>query len=103
MLRLRALPAARLLAHGAPLTARSRRCPRSAEPAPRDAMLAWRNRHGRLPTSCDWSRSHASRRGGQALARIADGHWPASATVTDLYGSWAAAHAHALGAPRPRP
>jgi hypothetical protein len=31
------------------------------------AMLEWRERYGRLPTSCDWSRTHARRRGGQAL------------------------------------
>lgn len=62
----------------------------------RDAMLAWRSLHGRLPTSYDWSRTHARRRGGQALARLTGGDWPSSATVTDLYGSWAAARADAL-------
>src|SRR5438067_10702691 len=31
------------------------------------AMLEWRERYGRLPSSYDWSRSHARRRGGQAL------------------------------------
>jgi hypothetical protein len=59
-------------------------------------MLAWRDRYGRLRTSYDWSRTHAQRRGGQALARLADGDWPSATTVTDLYGSWAAAHADAL-------
>jgi len=63
----------------------------------RDAMLAWRDRYGRLPTSYDWSRTHARRRGGQALARLSDGDWPSSTTVTDLYDSWTAARADALG------
>ena len=65
-------------------------------------MRAWRDRYGRLPTSYDWSRTHARRRGGQALTRLADGDWPSPATVTDLYGSWAAAHGHALGTRRRR-
>jgi hypothetical protein len=65
-------------------------------------MLAWRERYGGLPTSYDWSRTHAHRRGGQALARLTDGDWPSSATVTDLYGSWAAAHAQAVVGRRTR-
>jgi hypothetical protein len=69
----------------------------------RDTLLAWRDRYGRLPTSYDWSRTHAHRRGGQALARLADGDWPSSATVTDLYRGWTAAHADTLRARRPRP
>jgi hypothetical protein len=32
-----------------------------------DAMRDWRERHGRLPTSYDWRRTHARRRGGEAL------------------------------------
>jgi hypothetical protein len=64
----------------------------------RDAMLAWRSRYGDLPTSYDWSRTHARRRGGQALARLVAGDWPSSATVSDLYGSWAGARADALRA-----
>jgi hypothetical protein len=68
----------------------------------RDAMLAWRSDYGRLPTSYDWSRTHARRRGGQALARLGNRDWPSSATVTDLYGSWAAAHADALRPHRAR-
>ena len=64
----------------------------------RDAMLAWRDRYGRPPTSYDWSRTHAHRRGGRALARLTGGEWPSCATVTDLYGSWAAANADALRA-----
>ena len=40
--------------------------------------------------------TEASRaRGGEALARLSAGTWPAPATVIDLYGSWAAARADA--------
>jgi hypothetical protein len=35
------------------------------------AMREWRDRYGRLPSSYDWSRTHARRRGGDALARLA--------------------------------
>jgi hypothetical protein len=59
-------------------------------------VLTWRNRYGRLPTSYDWSRTYAHWRGGQALNRLTDGDWPSSATVTDRYGGWAAAHPDAL-------
>src|SRR6201995_466271 len=34
-----------------------------------DAMREWRTRYGRLPTSYDWSVTHARRRGGEALER----------------------------------
>jgi hypothetical protein len=37
-----------------------------------DAMRAWQSRYGRLPSSYDWSRTHARRRGGQS-ARAARG------------------------------
>ena len=40
-----------------------------------DAIRAWRDRYGRLPTSYDWSRTHARRRGGQALERLDDCDW----------------------------
>jgi AraC-like DNA-binding protein len=59
-----------------------------------DAMRAWQQRHGRLPSSYDWSRTHARRRGGDALARL-DGEWPAPGTVTDLFGTWDHARAEA--------
>jgi hypothetical protein len=62
----------------------------------RAAMRAWRDRYGTRPSSYDWSRTHASRRGGQALERLAEGDWPSPATVTDLYGTWSAACADAL-------
>lgn len=59
-------------------------------------MRAWRACHDTPPSSYDWSRTHARRRGGQALARLAEGDWPAPGTVTDLYGTWAAAHTDAF-------
>jgi hypothetical protein len=62
----------------------------------RDAMLAWLERFGDLPTSYEWSRTHARRRGGPALERLQESDWPSPATVTELYGSWAAARAEAL-------
>jgi AcrR family transcriptional regulator len=43
----------------------------------RDAIRARRDRYGEPPSSYDWSRTHARRRGGQALARLAEGDWPA--------------------------
>jgi hypothetical protein len=62
----------------------------------RDAMRAWRARYGAAPSSYDWSRIHARRRGGEALKRVRAGEWPAPSTVTDVYGSWAAALADAF-------
>lgn len=56
-----------------------------------EAMRAWERRHGRPPSSYDWSRTHARRRGGAALASLQEGQWPTPATVSDLFGSWAAA------------
>ena len=44
-----------------------------------------------------WSRTHARRRGGEALKRLQVGEWPAPSTVIDLYGAWAAARADAFG------
>jgi hypothetical protein len=64
----------------------------------RDAMLEWRDRFGKLPSSYEWSRTQARRRGGAALERLQDGGWPSPGTVTDLYGTWAAARADALKA-----
>jgi hypothetical protein len=69
----------------------------------REAVLAWFERFEALPTSYEWSRTHA-RRGGPALERLQSGDWPSPATVTDLYGTWAAARADALKAlQRPPP
>src|SRR5579864_3812295 len=49
-----------------------------------DAMRSWEARYGRLPTSYDWSSTHARRRGGDAIARLAGGEWPAASVVTRL-------------------
>ena len=59
------------------------------------AMLDWRARYGRLPSSYDWSRTHTRRRGGQALERLARGDWPAASVVTRLFGTWSSARAMA--------
>jgi len=56
-----------------------------------EAMREWRDRYGRLPTSYDWSRSHARRRGGEPLARLRAREWPSASVVSDLFGSWEAA------------
>jgi AraC-like DNA-binding protein len=37
-----------------------------------DAMLAWRERYGRLPSSYDWSRTHARRRWGRGARAPGD-------------------------------
>jgi len=58
-----------------------------------EAMRSWEVRYGRLPTSYDWSRTHARRRGGAALARLAEGEWPAASVVTRLFGTWSGARA----------
>jgi hypothetical protein len=58
-----------------------------------EAMLRWRERYGRLPSSYDWSRTHAQRRGGEALARLVEGDWPPASAVTDVCGGWDAARA----------
>ena len=67
----------------------------------RDAMRAWQNRYGRLPSSYDWSRTHARRRGEQALARLDDGDWPSASIVGDVYGSWEAARGAVTWTPSP--
>ena len=59
-------------------------------------MRAWQDRYGNPPSSTDWSRTHARRRGGEGLKRLQTGEWPAPSTVIDLYGSWAAAVADAF-------
>ena len=62
----------------------------------REAMRAWQKRYGTPPSSYDWSRTHASKRAGDALSRLQDATWPTASTVSDLYGSWAAARADAF-------
>ena len=56
-----------------------------------DAMLEWRARYGRLPSSYDWSLTHAFRRGGAPLQRLNAGDWPSASAVSGVYGSWKAA------------
>jgi hypothetical protein len=56
-----------------------------------DAMRQWRELYGRLPSSCDWSRTHARRRGADALERLVQGRWPAASVVSTHFGTWAAA------------
>jgi hypothetical protein len=53
-----------------------------------EAMRDWRDRYGRLPTSHDWSRTHARRRGGLAHHRLAEGDWPSPSVVSKLFGTW---------------
>ena len=62
-----------------------------------EAMLVWELRYGRLPSSYDWSRTHARRRGGEALRRLDHGCWPSASVVTAVWGSWSAAR-RAIGA-----
>jgi hypothetical protein len=57
------------------------------------AMLEWRARYGQLPSSHDWSRTHARRRGGEALARLSAGDWPSASVVTAVFGRWSLARA----------
>ena len=59
------------------------------------AMREWRQQYGRLPSSYDWSRTHACRRGGEALDRLRTGDWPSASVVTVVCGSWEAARAAA--------
>jgi AcrR family transcriptional regulator len=70
------------------------------------AMLEWRDRYGRWPSSYDWSRTHARRRGEQALRRLAGGRWPAASVVGVVFGSWGVARQAAAegtrGEGRPR-
>ena len=60
-----------------------------------DTMLRWSTRYGRLPSSYDWSRTHARRRGGEPLERFSTDDWPSAGVVTAVYGSWKAARAAA--------
>jgi hypothetical protein len=70
------------------------------------AMLEWREGYGQLPSSYDWSRTHARQRGGHALRRLAGGRWPAASVVSAVFGRWAAARqaatAKSLGDHAPR-
>jgi hypothetical protein len=70
----------------------------------RAAMHRWAELYGAPPSSYDWSRTHARRRGGEALRRLDSSEWPAPATVCRLHGSWASAVADVFaGAPEGAP
>jgi len=56
-----------------------------------EAMLEWSGRNGQLPSSYDWSRTHAHRRGGEPLERLRAGDWPSASAVSGCCGSWRAA------------
>ena len=60
-----------------------------------EVMLDWRSRYGRLPSSYDWSRSHARRRGGEAIDRLERGECPAASVISRLFGTWGNARAAA--------
>jgi AcrR family transcriptional regulator len=60
-----------------------------------EAMLGWRDIYDGWPSSYDWSRTHARRRGGERLERLSGGEWPCASVVTGVYGSWKAARAAA--------
>jgi hypothetical protein len=62
------------------------------------AMIEWVNRYGRLRSSCDWSRTHAKRRGGVALKRLDEREWAWASVVGPLFGSWQEARGMATGA-----
>jgi hypothetical protein len=59
------------------------------------AMREWEHLYGELPSSYDWSRTHAKRRGGTALKRLGDGAWPAASVAGELFGTWHDARAAA--------
>jgi hypothetical protein len=53
-----------------------------------EAMLDWLERYRGLPSSYDWSRTHANRRGGAALTRLDSGEWPSASVVSRAGGGW---------------
>ena len=61
-----------------------------------NAYLDWSERHSVEPTSTDWNRTLAFRRGGEAVERFSAGKWPSSSVIVRLFGNWgsfvAAAH-----------
>jgi AraC-like DNA-binding protein len=63
------------------------------------AMREWLNSYGRLPSSYDWSRTQARRRGGAATRRLSEGQWLAASVVTGLFGTWPAARRLASAGP----
>ena len=63
-------------------------------------MLDWLNRYGSLPSSYDWSRTHANRRGGAALKRLNDREWPSASVVGQFFEGWPGAREAARAAAR---
>jgi hypothetical protein len=61
------------------------------------AMRAWQTRYGKLPSSHDWSRTHARTRGGEALKRLGEREWPSASVVSEVFGTWAGARTAARG------
>jgi hypothetical protein len=53
-------------------------------------------RYGWLPSSYDWSRTYAGRRGGEPLERLVASDWPSASAVSGVYGSWKAARTAAV-------
>ena len=49
------------------------------------AMREWRDRYRMLPSSYDWSRTHAHRRGAGALKRLGDGDWPPASLIEAIF------------------
>jgi hypothetical protein len=67
-----------------------------------EAMLDWLGCYHRLPSSYDWSRTHASRRGDAALKRLNSAEWPAASVVSRVFGSWQEAREAASSEARER-
>ena len=55
------------------------------------AMRAWQALYGRLPSSYDWSSTHARGRGGEAMRRLRAADWPSASVVGAVFGTWRAA------------
>jgi len=55
-----------------------------------DAYLTWWRRFGDRPTSSDWHRTRATRRGGEALERFNSGRWPTASVIVRLFGGFRA-------------
>ena len=51
-------------------------------------MREWLDSYGKLPSSYDWSRTHAKSRGNVAIERLGDGERPAASVVSQLFGTW---------------
>jgi hypothetical protein len=65
-----------------------------------EAMRDWQERYGQLPSSYDWSRTHALRGGGPAIQRLDGREWPSASVVSERFGSWREAREIALGGER---